>query len=240
MFKGIIPAGAGKSQRKAWRPARQGDHPRGCGEKFELHLGKLDEAGSSPRVRGKAAGGRRYRVTGGIIPAGAGKSRKSSWRPPGSRDHPRGCGEKRNAARRWVVRLGSSPRVRGKASQPFPPPSSPGIIPAGAGKSRLGVGVRGWASDHPRGCGEKPVLARILRGGKGSSPRVRGKASCLQASLVRAGIIPAGAGKRESPALDGIPLSDHPRGCGEKARSNHSQNARVGSSPRVRGKGRPA
>ena len=58
---GIIPAGAGKSSYRTTFPAEPRDHPRGCGEKNSALSRRLSSAGSSPRVRGKAAG-----VAGGL------------------------------------------------------------------------------------------------------------------------------------------------------------------------------
>ena len=50
---GIIPAGAGKRPAPRSSSVRQGDHPRGCGEKrLRLNV-RAPRDGSSPRVRGK-------------------------------------------------------------------------------------------------------------------------------------------------------------------------------------------
>ena len=50
---GIIPAGAGKSGLGGGGLGRRGDHPRGCGEKFNGCSLRTATMGSSPRVRGK-------------------------------------------------------------------------------------------------------------------------------------------------------------------------------------------
>ena len=60
--KGITPARAGKSC--PWRPRAilPRDHPRACGEKFEILNRFFPRTGSPPRVRGKAASaGKMYR-----------------------------------------------------------------------------------------------------------------------------------------------------------------------------------
>ena len=110
----IIPAGAGKRHWLAKVNAPPQDHPRGCGEKRGPCLLEFGSQGSSPRVRGKVDAEGHLGAEGGIIPAGAGKSRAQGARSPARGDHPRGCGEK-------IIRLvrgqrdgGSSPRVRGK------------------------------------------------------------------------------------------------------------------------------
>ena len=127
--------------------------------------------------------------------------------------------------------------MRGKARRSIPPFSAPRIIPAGAGKSGWWGRRRGVRRDHPRGCGEKEpgeLRAQLLRG---SSPRVRGKADGGVVVEEFGGIIPAGAGKsageRQAEAL----FRDHPRGCGEKQDARFRPFQRLGSSPRVRGKG---
>ena len=174
----------------------------------------------------------------GIIPAGAGKSRLTHGAAKEGRDHPRGCGEKHADIRKAIADEGSSPRVRGKGSALAAPRWMPGIIPAGAGKSRP-TGQRKEAQrDHPRGCGEKRagVCQRSVH--RGSSPRVRGKGGVCRARDPRLGIIPAGAGKRpRSPAGRRWPR-DHPRGCGEKKSAGSAMLPVMGSSPRVRGKAR--
>ena len=73
--KGIIPAGAGRSQEldAAFRLSR--DHPRGCGEKPRIITRKLCSLGSSPRVRGEGPMPLFGTPGLGIIPAGAGRSR---------------------------------------------------------------------------------------------------------------------------------------------------------------------
>ena len=73
---GIIPAGAGKSRQGGSKRAPAGDHPRGCGEKAEPSPDRNARQGSSPRVRGKAFAFLPSPPQRGIIPAGAGKSRR--------------------------------------------------------------------------------------------------------------------------------------------------------------------
>ena len=132
---GIIPAGAGK--RYTYRKVSKNgpDHPRGCGEKRRARVAVCGCGGSSPRVRGKENTQMDGGVEDGIIPAGAGKSRRRHRRPTRHRDHPRGCGEKAAGFGDGGGGGGSSPRVRGKASNPPLTWHAIGIIPAGAGKS---------------------------------------------------------------------------------------------------------
>ena len=95
---GITPAYAGKSTAAVKHPKGNGDHPRVCGEKKVEHAQEMAEAGSPPRMRGKASFGRVLRTS--------------------TVDHPRVCGEK---VRRSGLRdedEGSPPRMRGKAGPP--------------------------------------------------------------------------------------------------------------------------
>ena len=112
---GITPACAGKRNSQHTTFTSERDHPRVCGEKTKIKKPFTINAGSPPRVRGKAGlvqivGGLR-----GITPACAGKSEKP-------RHH-------------WINCQGSPPRVRGKADPNGLRASVPRITPACAGKS---------------------------------------------------------------------------------------------------------
>ena len=132
---GIIPAGAGKSFAPTPWFGTNGDHPRGCGEKFLLFGLMASLRGSSPRVRGKALESRNATCFRRIIPAGAGKSTRKPQCYLLSKDHPRGCGEKQDVNTGRTQAEGSSPRVRGKGGARKGNWGRYRIIPAGAGKS---------------------------------------------------------------------------------------------------------
>ena len=153
-------------------------------------------------------------------------------------DHPRGCGEKDSDGWPTGESVGSSPRVRGKAQSRQGLRPGRGIIPAGAGKREAEAEVVRLCGDHPRGCGEKPRHKGAAHPRRGSSPRVRGKAGGEEEARRVVGIIPAGAGKRETTPTNGTSRWDHPRGCGEKRHQWPCTPFVAGSSPRVRGKGR--
>ena len=203
VWRGIIPAGAGKSSPSRQQVAFSWDHPRGCGEKRLSSTSEPKEKGSSPRVRGKVDPPLHPLAEGGIIPAGAGKRRSAGTKGRCPGDHPRGCGEKSPTLAATVPSMGSSPRVRGKARAGPRATAWRGIIPAGAGKSPPPGLVGLCGEDHPRGCGEKgwPLCAALSR--QGSSPRVRGKDYDRVLKAISIGIIPAGAGKsRDSSCQD--------------------------------------
>ena len=110
----IIPAGAGRSFHIGFDGADYRDHPRGCGEKHSLLVGRRLPQGSSPRVRGEVVCTRGATVGSRIIPAGAGRSHRVHIALGIGGDHPRGCGEKAKNLRQDLLSQGSSPRVRGE------------------------------------------------------------------------------------------------------------------------------
>ena len=70
---GITPAYAGKSTRLLIQQLSLRDHPRVCGEKFDLDCTCVTELGSPPRMRGKGPDDRAHPLVPGITPAYAGK-----------------------------------------------------------------------------------------------------------------------------------------------------------------------
>ena len=69
----------------------------------------------------------------------------------------------------------------------------------------------------------------------GSSPRMRGTRSSVNASQRRPGIIPAYAGNTAPPSRNTSRTRDHPRVCGEHIFSLKARRRMLGSSPRMRG-----
>ena len=111
---GITPAYAGKRNQFLHNFGQNGDHPRVCGEKFGISCNPSLIGESPPRVRGKAAWLPFMRITRGITPACAGKSRFHCGVLYPLWDHPRVCGEKRANLSIRQSNQGSPPRVRGK------------------------------------------------------------------------------------------------------------------------------
>ena len=150
-----------------------------------------------------------------IIPADAGSTWGKSHLYWLRRDHPRGCGEHMRAALIRLVRMGSSPRMRGARDVAQQLPAPVGIIPADAGSTSRPVRSIFRKRDHPRGCGEHTGWPGGLRLVGGSSPRMRGAPGHHQRPALRAGIIPADAGSTACLAWSFAMTEDHPRGCGE-------------------------
>ena len=135
------------------------------------------------------------------------------------RDHPRVCGEKFDMLPLEIRQKGSPPRMRGKGPVNRRTGKKPGITPACAGKSLRLPSPAGWAEDHPRMCGEKPLKVWLASSIPGSPPRMRGKVHKEVGNKLRLGITPACAGKRAQRPLPAQTCGDHPRMCGEKIRS---------------------
>ena len=126
--------------------------------------------------------------------------------------------------------------MRGKVGWSAERSGPEGITPAYAGKSGAGFPPLLCTGDHPRVCGEKPVAIQIRTIKAGSPPRMRGKVVSSRTILFLGGITPAYAGKRGRQACSIAGSEDHPRVCGEKARTLIVQDEPQGSPPRMRGK----
>ena len=110
----LIPACAGKTKIPFLNRLSRTAHPRVCGENFDFIEDFLHFTGSSPRVRGKLRFYRGFSALHGLIPACAGKTRRTLEVTRTARAHPRVCGENKVATAAQPHFKGSSPRVRGK------------------------------------------------------------------------------------------------------------------------------
>ena len=133
LVSGIIPAGAGLTSRMRRGRYRCRDHPRGCGAHDGFTVFRPEKWGSSPRVRGSQRAEMAVICFLGIIPAGAGLTRKLRATASSRRDHPRGCGAHTSGRLMVTTPWGSSPRVRGSLFDYLHVFFCHGIIPAGAG-----------------------------------------------------------------------------------------------------------
>ena len=192
--------------------------------------------GSSPRVRGKPRGRPRHPVRRGLIPACAGKTRRTPARCRRQWAHPRVCGENFGSIRKINGGKGSSPRVRGKRVGAEGRVRARRLIPACAGKTRHSVRFDIRCTAHPRVCGENRSGTQKSGFALGSSPRVRGKLERCDGRRGMWRLIPACAGKTLPPRPPYERPWAHPRVCGENADLNNPQTFTTGSSPRVRGK----
>ena len=188
-------------------------------------------------MRGKAEVRHERDQEPGITPACAGKRHCPRFRPGKTRDHPRVCGEKLGLCLLCIRCLGSPPRMRGKAVATRKEAESIRITPAYAGKSGANRLQAGNAQDHPRVCGEKDCFFNSPLSTEGSPPRMRGKVTLDQIADESGGITPAYAGKRKTIPQKLPGGRDHPRVCGEKSSTSPMKCLKLGSPPRMRGKG---
>ena len=212
----LIPAWAGKT---AWRrlSARGSPaHPRVGGENICRLSRPRCLTGSSPRGRGKRIIVHSPTNTLRLIPAWAGKTRRSPRADPPSGAHPRVGGENSAFSFQADAAWGSSPRGRGKPRSDLTRYHGPRLIPAWAGKTSSSRSAGPDASAHPRVGGENSDRAVPEGPERGSSPRGRGKPRSRSAT-------PWG-----SPA--------HPRVGGENLLFGRQVTRIAGSSPRGRGK----
>ena len=207
-----------------------------CGENNGSELSRFSPTGSSPRVRGKRAGGVNEPDRDGLIPACAGKTGTRKYGRNHAWAHPRVCGENGLLRCARPRSLGSSPRVRGK---PFTSSSftiAARLIPACAGKTAATRRRKTPRRAHPRVCGENGGRTGGLSAVPGSSPRVRGKRIFRVGVVAGIGLIPACAGKTVRMMSIASRAPAHPRVCGENRTNRSDMKRGRGSSPRVRGK----
>ena len=174
----------------------------------------------------------------GITPAYAGKSTDLQRPRAAQQDHPRVCGEKLSGCVWQQACAGSPPRMRGKVSQPHYSTGRGGITPAYAGKSPLRAVFWCRHRDHPRVCGEERQNVDAGSIAKGSPPRMRGRGRHRPRHPPRLRITPAYAGKSNNSYNKEDTLWDHPRVCGEECTRIVQTVKKVGSPPRMRGRGR--
>ena len=243
MYQCVLTALVGSSPRVRGkrRPRGRRPHPRRliparAGKTLFAVCMSLVWLGSSPRVRGKRRSCRGFGAEGGLIPARAGKTAHYSTALSHSAAHPRACGENRIGLAGTRGSLGSSPRVRGKHGPVLARALRAGLIPARAGKTSAARARGAWVWAHPRACGENGVLRRHRVMHEGSSPRVRGKRSCVVLGGHGCGLIPARAGKTSARTSARPRGRAHPRACGENTCPTCVDGTGGGSSPRVRGK----
>jgi len=134
-----------------------------------------------------------------------------------------------------VCILGSPPPVRGTLRSIGISTARIGITPACAGNMTLLCSAQIRKRDHPRLCGEHSSCRHVLTSLLGSPPPVRGTFVPCCYKLLTRWITPACAGNIKSDNTFCRRRGDHPRLCGEHARSGLSIKETMGSPPPVRG-----
>ncbi len=232
---GLIPAGAGSTASGSGGARGRRAHPRGSGEHAGAPMAAAGGLGSSPRERGALAERPVHIARDGLIPAGAGSTTHHSRASSSVWAHPRGSGEHTDSGVSINPLDGSSPRERGARGMITLPSGAVGLIPAGAGSTRLTQACGGTAGAHPRGSGEHEPLTAPNVVSLGSSPRERGARPSGSLLPARPGLIPAGAGSTVGTLTSFRDREAHPRGSGEHVHRPRAVHPRSGSSPRERG-----
>ena len=150
--------------------------------------------GSSPQARGARRLGPPVRLLRRLIPAGAGSTVSSCTSTRGCTAHPRRRGEHCTGSQRPTLEHGSSPQARGALRAAHVQAEVHGLIPAGAGSTRISVVGRRSTTAHPRRRGEHRFSCENQVSSRGSSPQARGAPWVARRRSSPAWLIPAGAG----------------------------------------------
>ena len=126
--------------------------------------------GSSPLTRGKLVHHRHDGLRARLIPAHAGKTRRGSRPPAGSRAHPHSRRENNFSAAQILHGLGSSPLTRGKQGSEVENRLGVRLIPTHAGKTFVAGGWLPGGRAHPRSRGENLAWGCAPHMASGSSP----------------------------------------------------------------------
>ena len=111
-----------------------------------------------------------------LVNEAASEARRLGLRPL----HPRACGERMPATAKPATVVGSSPRMRGTATQAVIGGMRKRFIPAHAGNRTLVPRDPSLFAVHPRACGEQSTFSRSTHSLVGSSPRMRGTESRME------------------------------------------------------------
>ena len=213
-------------------------YPRVGGGNAGLSCQDARLGGLSPRGRGKHVAGRAVVNFRRSIPAWAGETQFTQTPDMLYKVYPRVGGGNLPQRRAVSIRIGLSPRGRGKhTEQVFDKPRRRSI-PAWAGET---VHYRRQAQRirvYPRvGGGNVDVLSPVCSH-EGLSPRGRGKRGNAACSRQRLRSIPAWAGETICTIPPNAPPTVYPRVGGGNPHSLHWQSIAEGLSPRGRGKQR--
>ena len=188
---GLIPAYAGRTVggRYIWCCRRA--HPRLRGAHRDAAARPQNRRGSSPLTRGALLGVDHWEAFDGLIPAYAGRTpRKPGQALPG-----------------WA-----HPRLRGAhAKSRSSCPVSSGLIPAYAGRTCVEAVEFDEVGAHPRLRGAHFICSTLHICAAGSSPLTRGALAILANRDRADGLIPAYAGRTQTPSHCAGGFLAHPR-----------------------------
>ena len=191
--------------------------------------------GTSPHARGPLHVVPRRPARPGNIPACAGTTAARMREKYASREHPRMRGDHRFWHRRNSKARGTSPHARGPPDLDLRIEVRPGNIPACAGTTLVGSGIRRRRGEHPRMRGDHSKFALPPDYVTGTSPHARGpRIRCLNRLFV-CGNIPACAGTTSPSARSRTQSWEHPRMRGDHFHCTTASTSKSGTSPHARG-----
>ena len=232
----LIPAHAGKTAPSCVAVNRCAAHPRSRGENRLPSDWDERRAGSSPLTRGKQVTILDRGHSLGLIPAHAGKTRRTTPSLSSPPAHPRSRGENLELRHDVGLEPGSSPLTRGKLGARSRDGHLGRLIPAHAGKTWSCRSRSACPSAHPRSRGENSAAFGWINGSLGSSPLTRGKLIHASDWIAPDRLIPAHAGKTHVMSRVTWRVTAHPRSRGENASKSTPIRSPYGSSPLTRGK----
>ena len=191
--------------------------------------------GLSPHVRGNPTHTNSQGTVIRSIPACTGKPAHHQRGGRASRVYPRMYGETQSCSTASLMLQGLSPHVRGNLGHQRGAGGSLGSIPACTGKPGAGGYRAPFAQVYPRMYGETPLSSRGNDAARGLSPHVRGnhRGRCRGGVLGRS--IPACTGKPRPRPYPWLAPTVYPRMYGETLGHRHTNSAKPGLSPHVRG-----
>ena len=205
------------------------------GSQRRIRIGAY-QPGLSPRVRGKLGWPGGSAPLARSIPACAGEAgRRGGW-GVGGQVYPRVCGGSTAKGAMAAAKQGLSPRVRGKPGPTGTRNRHSGSIPACAGEARWPGRPLNATRVYPRVCGGSRAKVFNHIRDCGLSPRVRGKLCVVMRDFLGSRSIPACAGEACRASANTAGNQVYPRVCGGSEQAVGGFTAKVGLSPRVRGK----
>ena len=156
--RGLIPARAGRTDRRSLSRWKCRAHPRSCGADTRRFQSTAGLHGSSPLVRGGRCEGLREGPARRLIPARAGRTVRRAVASTLRSAHPRSCGADSAEAVGLSRNEGSSPLVRGGRRSVSRRPKAGRLIPARAGRTSWSTSRADRKSAHPRSCGADTCL----------------------------------------------------------------------------------
>ena len=129
----VYPAHAGIDPPTARSLRGRSRLPRACGDRPSHDRARWGADTSTPRMRGSTQPDRPDRGCDRVYPGHAGIDLCRECRFYRAASLPRACGDRPLRALLWLLRLRSTPRMRGSTPPPLEPPPEPGVYPAHAG-----------------------------------------------------------------------------------------------------------